>query len=821
MREDFRDIRFSDQFGNPLSHQRESYASFSTAKYWIKLPADDSNILMFYGNGGATTASSGPETFEYYEYFSSINLSKWAIEHGAAIVSNGILTVYHKTLNSILQSSQTFSQNTIVEVRACHSVGNRSIMGYRDTDSQKSAAWHGAVIGDNDDHLYTHNGSSGTWDDDDVDRGGTAYHIYGVAYLSAGPKYWVDYKYRGQVTTTIPSGNLPIHFYSEAGKTVKVDWVRVRKYAAVEPTLKLGRKFVQNPYRYLQQRDYISDVITTYGSVGSHVKDIITDSIETTGSVGSYIGAPDTISDDITTIGSTSDTLTEKTEIRDYSLVSCDISKSTTDAYLQLSAEFADTNVPAEDSTIKHYAHLGDDTTKLLFWGKVVTNSPTLGGYYSTLQMQGADASRNLAIQKIPWIYQVISLSGSQFTTWSKWIAALVDFSKTGVKPHNIYETRESYTPPISDVVEGYIWTTSEGDIATTLEGDYIITGDSHDEVTDGGTVTDTGMPDKQFVMKPETTRLEAIKQICEYCELVINIKLVTTPILLAPYFLTTPYFSAVPASEIDQPSGGFDLPNPIIFENPSDSTIATQPKIEGFPEEKYNMVTVYGTITSTGLTTVASVYTPDVANGKRANEYCVVDNSIEEKSSTAEIEAIKKLLYFQSPRATVSMKLINRFDLELYQRIRFGSKFPRDLQDLTNSQQLSYVIAFDPREEANSKHTVDVSGVPRPAWLRISDIKYHSEKLIETVELKLITDYIYSSVDTTVSTPYSQYISPGYLKPVSDDSTSNVQDIVDNTIEKQLTLELGTLISINTETKTGVIQTASGKLITVTLSWL
>ncbi|MEN6293568.1 MAG: DUF2341 domain-containing protein, partial [Methanobacterium sp.] len=240
MREDFRDIRFSDLFGNPLSHQRESYTSFTIAKFWIKLPANDSKILMYYGNGGVSTASSGPDTFEYYEYFSSINPSKWTIVHGSAVSSNGIVTIYNKTLNSILQSSQTFGQNTIVEARAYHSIGNRSIIGYRDTDSQKSVAWHGAVIGDTDDHLYTHNGSSGTWKDDDVDRGGSTYHVYGVAYLSTGPKYWVDYISRGQVTTTIPTGNLPIHFYSEAGKTVKVDWVMVRKYAAVEPVLKLG-----------------------------------------------------------------------------------------------------------------------------------------------------------------------------------------------------------------------------------------------------------------------------------------------------------------------------------------------------------------------------------------------------------------------------------------------------------------------------------------------------------------------------------------------------------------------------------------------------
>ena len=114
-------------------------------------------------------------------------------------------------------------------------------------------------------------------------------------------------------------------------------------------------------------------------------------------------------------------------------------------------------------------------------------------------------------------------------------------------------------------------------------------------------------------------------------------------------------------------------------------------------------MVTVYGTIADTGATTVASAYMPSVEAGIKAREYRIQDYSIEEKGSTAEIEAIKWLLYFNAPRATVLMSLVNRFDFELYQRVRFGSGFPLDLQELTNSI-VPYVYAFDPRDEDNTK---------------------------------------------------------------------------------------------------------------------
>lgn len=820
MRADFRDIRFADKYGTELKHYRESYTAFSTARFWVRLPANDTKILLYYGNGSVTTASSAADTFDFFDDFDSLNSSRWATVHGSASVSNSVLTVASSTLNSIVESVQTFAPNTIVEARAYHAAANKSIIGYRNTSTQKACAWHGTVSGDasHRDYMFSHTGSVGKWVNDGVARGGTTYYIYGTAHIVSGPRYYVNYIYRGTNTENIPGNvNLPIHFYSLANTgNVCVDWVRVRKYAATEPTLTLGKKFVQSFNVFLQQHDYIFDGISTYSSVVSSIKDTFQDFVSTSISTGFSIGPPDEITDEISTVSSiTNETIVDKIELRDYSLVSCNISKSITDAYMQLSADFADVNVPDEESTVKYYAHLpriytpfstadglvfttadgvpfgtlsnefiqfstvdsylfetldgdifgfeGEETKTLLFWGKVVTNSPEINSYYDTLQMQAADNSRNLSVQKIPWNYQVISLSGA-YSTWPQWISALIDYDKTGV------------------IVKRII---------------------------------DAGMPDKQFVFRPETTRLEAINEICSYCGLTSNIKLVEYE---GNY---VPGFYAVPASQIDNASSGFDLPDPIEFDNPDNYNILTSPKIEGMADEKYNMVTVYGTISSTGETTVASVYTPSVEEGTKAREYRIQDNSIEEKGSTAEIEAIKWLLYFNAPRATVSVSFLDRFDFELYQRIRFGSAFSLKLRELTNSVQLPYIVAYDPRDELNSKHTIDVSGVPRPSWLRISELGYRSTNLKCIVELKLITDYIYSSTDPVISEDYSQYISPGYLKPVSDDSVSTIQNVVDSTIAKQLGAEVCTLLSVDSTTKTGVVKTESGNTITVPLPYL
>lgn len=761
MRYDFRDVRFADTSGNPLSYYIESYTAFSSAIFWVKLPANSAKILMYYGNGSVNSASSGADTFEFFEDWKTDTIAfgtKWTLLHGTYTWKVGYVTLSSTSLNSIIATNQTFSRGNICEFYITHDKGNRTVTGFYDNPTGKCAAWCGAVTGSDCDQKYCYD-TAATWSNDAVTRYGTPPNLYTIKY-SNWAYFAVNGVSRGSISTNVPSVALPITFYSEVNKgAIVIYWVRVRKYVSTEPILTLGTKFVRTNNGFVPKHDYFEDSVTIEISTDDAIKDYFTDSVGINISTDFFRGEATKIIDDLTIdVSLVEGPLIRRDELRDYSLVSCDISKSITDAYFQLSAEFADSKVQDENSTVKYYARDAQGTPHLLFWGKNIVNSPVIGSYYSSLHMQAADNTRNLAVQKIPWNYQVISLAGA-FSTWPLWVSALVDYHKTGVLVKRII---------------------------------------------------DTGMPDKQFVFKPETTRLDAINEICRYCGLIFNIKLIEHDGVMVPGFF------AVPASEIDQITGGFDLPTSIEFSGQNNYNITASPKIEGIQDEKYNMVTVYGGITSTGETTVASVYTPAVEEGERAREYRIQDNFIEEKGSTAEIEAIKWLLYFNAPRATVSIQFVNRFDFELYQRVRFGTGFTHKLRELTNSIQLPYVIAFDPRDEINSKHTIDVSKVPRPTWLRISEIKYHSTKQTETVDLKLITDYIYSSVDPVVPSPYSQYISPGYFKPVSDDSISTIQDVVTNTVEKQLTPEICTVLSKDEENLTMVVQTQSGKLVTV-----
>ncbi len=920
MAKDFRDIRFSSLLRDEINYHIEpsSIINFKSCRVWLALPANITKLYMYYGNGGAKSASNGPLVFEFIDAFTSgLNTSTWIKVHGTSSVTNGILTLESTTLNTILQSKRTFGVGYLVEARAYHAKTNRSIIGFRDSDTEKAAAWHGPVLGDSNyyDYRFTHNGSSGTWTSDGVSR--SSYCIYGVAHLTAGPKFYVNYSLRGTASSTLPgSVSLPINFYSEYNKgPVKVDWVRVRKYADVEPTITIGRKFsnqtkgypwkntetahtsigmtanimiqhrihissqigmygqrmfrypeyyyLDNPSPYPRWKskgdirvpsttvgkivniiiplvpgmtldcrdlrfaykntklkyyleyifqgsilttlegDYLTtsegDILTTYDnekyvsvwvSVPANVTKInyyygngiaVSKSDETIYSSANLTDAPiETVErhrpqqnttiphyDSITAgsfMGMQAGEMTskERKELRDYSLISCDVSKSTDDTYIQLSANFADLTVPPEKSTVKYIARDTEGNQYILFHGKVVANTPTLGYAGSNLKMQAADRSRNLAVQKVPWNYQTIGGNGE---SWYKIINTLIDGEQTGVQAKNIINV---------DTIPN------------------------------------------QFVFDPKTSRLEAIQKIADEMGSIINIKLISK--VVSGITVTQPYFYLVPPESIDEIANGFDLPSPITFsitgDRPQDQVV-----IPSDPEEKYNKVIVYGVLSGTGETVVAAAYSPAVYLGaEKPREYIVEDNSLVEKSSTAEREAIKWLLYFTSPRATVSAKFINRFDFELYQRVKFGSGFSPALQALTNSVQLPYVVAFDPRDEANSTHIIDVSGVPTPKWLRVTGIKYHSENIKETCELTLTTDYIYSKTDPIILLPYSDYLSPGYRKPSITDPVTTTEAIVNGTISKQLQPETCTVLSINTDNKTAVVQTSSGKLVTIQL---
>jgi len=1201
MRADFRDIRASTKTGAKIPLFIESVTEFNQAFIWFKLPKNCDFFYIHYGNGGATSESDGKKVFTFFDHFEKLDSTVWRLIAGSATVSKSILTLQNTSQSSVLESYSTFPPNTVVEIRAQYNAGNRTIFGYRSYSSQKAAAWQSSAVGDANNQRFAHNGSTGNWDSDGVNRAGGSYYVYGVAHIVTGPLYYVNYTYRGTITDYIPGNvSLPVQFYcySNTGP-FRVDWVRVRDFDATLPTLTIGRKFTTQPkgfpwdnaiteantrmgmYPSVNIKSFLKNINTKLGMKASvmfrrplfyspqlrspyprwkykgeielgeqesparvrlpilpgmaldgrdlrytdlddkelkfnifdtgldfldcwveipagttRIKFYYGNGVAKTKSDPSIVGVPQTetivtvtphiggggdvwqfpgwkyqqdvnlsatssatggeqillsipyrpgmtadgrdlrfydlagnklshyletttstefsvwvklpadhdkiimvfgnglatsessasdvfdlwddfegstlgsewtleegtasVTNSTLVLGSTErnslirgsstfgpghilemrmyhpnqnqticgfwsasnqracwlgaagtnyndhthtyngsnytntddginrggttfhkygityeagsvgffvddnyrrtmtettpsesipisfysevnkgnlvvdwvrvrkitnitgtlgklkrqtgavyyetttetvieiipplqishrpqwktpqiyyeyiktpssfigmvpgePTFKERRELGDYAIVSCEVNRSINDAYMQLSTEFQNLTVPPEGSTIKHNAYDSHGNPHLLFHGKIVTNSPTHGHYSQTVKMHAADNSINLVTQPVPWVYQVIDTA---VDTVPNWLVRILEPEKSGVYPK---------------------------------------------------TLIDTNKEPKQFVFDPKTKKLEAIKELAKYAGCLYQTKLITREI--DGHIITRPEFYFVPPERIDEPVNGFDLPAPLEL-NVDDCKLASDPQVTNESEEKYNSVIVYGVLSENGESVVAQAFSYEVYTGEQKPKvYIIEDNAITEKGSTAEREAIKWLLYFLSKRVKVSMQFVDRFDLELYQRIRFGPGFSNKLQELTSSTQVQQVAACDPRDAENSTHLIDVSGVPRPRWLRISDLKHTSEHKLEMVSVTAITDNIYSVVDPIVPEPYNEYLSPGYYKPVIDDLVDTTQSIVEDKLEKQLTPESCTVLSINEENKTAVVQTASGKIVTVSLA--
>ncbi len=83
MQADFDDIRFTSSTGTTqLNYWLESKTDSATATFWVKVPSvsnGNTTIYMYYGNASATSASSGANTFTFFDDFNSgtINTNKW------------------------------------------------------------------------------------------------------------------------------------------------------------------------------------------------------------------------------------------------------------------------------------------------------------------------------------------------------------------------------------------------------------------------------------------------------------------------------------------------------------------------------------------------------------------------------------------------------------------------------------------------------------------------------------------------------------------------------------------------------------------------
>lgn len=119
MNADGSDLRFYDQFDSEADYWIEAWNPAGTSVVWVEVPnSGTSSLKMYYGNAGASAASSGDATFIAFDDFSgtAVDTSKWDVydPNTSVTVSGGNLTIVGGD-QLISKTSFSMSDGVIIE----------------------------------------------------------------------------------------------------------------------------------------------------------------------------------------------------------------------------------------------------------------------------------------------------------------------------------------------------------------------------------------------------------------------------------------------------------------------------------------------------------------------------------------------------------------------------------------------------------------------------------------------------------------------------------------------------------------------------------
>jgi len=266
-RSDFGDVRFTSTDGTTdLDYWMQTYTDGTSATFWVEvdsIPASPStnNIYMYYSNSGATTTSSGANTFQFFDDFSG-DLSQWTIDPAntdptiyiSSGAGNPAPSVRHdpdssQSRNSYFDTrmitSSFTTQNGILEydvymagtARIIHQMGFRvdslnfgNGYNWRMQSQASDGGWF-RFTGNAWSHLGANNGpySTGTWYSIKLRYNGSSY----IANVNGGS----DVSTTDSTKTTADYLVSHVHGVSlTAASYVLVDNIRVHKIVTPEPT---------------------------------------------------------------------------------------------------------------------------------------------------------------------------------------------------------------------------------------------------------------------------------------------------------------------------------------------------------------------------------------------------------------------------------------------------------------------------------------------------------------------------------------------------------------------------------------------------------
>jgi hypothetical protein len=262
----FSDIRFTDDDGiTLLDFWTESYVPSDHAIFWVEVADNldtDQVIYIYYGNSGATSASNGTATFQFFDDFESGTFDKWDAftswsinstyktggEYGAYNDGN----VTYPELRHNMNQTENFLIS--IDARTFENFNTFPFLMYYDTGPGYPCTLGWTNV------LY-HTGTYNSWPQNSTLTDNTWYTLQiGFDFSNGKIRGWKNDSYMGEVDFVSTTGETPsevLAFLAVAGtqstRHLAIDNVFIRKWIGVgepvepEPTTTTTSPATTNP----------------------------------------------------------------------------------------------------------------------------------------------------------------------------------------------------------------------------------------------------------------------------------------------------------------------------------------------------------------------------------------------------------------------------------------------------------------------------------------------------------------------------------------------------------------------------------------------
>jgi Domain of unknown function (DUF2341)/SprB repeat len=250
------DLRFYDANNNSCSYCIELWNTSGNSVIWVNIPVSGANALyMFYGNPSAPPVSDGAATFNFFEDFPGTAFAgNWTriTNNGTATVTGGNAVISNTNGGNntggagIYSSFTPQSPSFIIEAKHNDPGINRNRYYALDASNPSGNGGSDAVIGV-DYGFFLNNSLTQVFWGNNTNIAVSANTDYLTRWdITDGtntPYKWSNYLYSSGAQVSSNTINLTktiryvcFRVTEQTGTSMKVDWVRVRKAGATEPS---------------------------------------------------------------------------------------------------------------------------------------------------------------------------------------------------------------------------------------------------------------------------------------------------------------------------------------------------------------------------------------------------------------------------------------------------------------------------------------------------------------------------------------------------------------------------------------------------------